>query len=128
MAEALLRQMAGDRFEIHSAGTTPTEVHPMTRQVLAEIGTDASGLEAKGVDRFLGKVALNFAIIVCAKAQESCPRIYPFAVQTLYWPFDDPAAFEGSGEERLQKFRAVRDEIGDRIRVWLTELPPVTVG
>ena len=122
MAEALLRRMAGDLFEVYSAGSIPTEVHPMTRQVLDELGIDTGSLEAKGVDRFLGRMAVNFAIIVCARVQESCPRIFPFALQILYWPFDDPVSFQGSENERLDKFRAVRDEIGDRLRSWVAEV------
>lgn len=124
MAEALLRQKAAHRFEVASAGLEPTEVHPLTREVLGEIGLDASGFYAKGTREFLGRQSVRYAIIVCAPDQENCPRVFPFARQTLYWPFDDPAAHQGSPELQLAKFRRVRDEIGARIDQWLRELRP----
>lgn len=119
MAEALLRKHAGDRFEVASAGFEPTDVHPQTRAVLAEVGIDGSGLHAKGIHEFLAKVAVRHAIIVCAQAEAQCPKIYPFAGETLYWAFDDPAALEGSAELQRAKFRRVRDEIDARIQAWL---------
>lgn len=119
MAEALLRKHAGDRFEAASAGFEPTDVHPLTREVLAEVGIDGSDLSAKGLREFLAKRAVRHAIIVCAQAEAECPKIYPFAAETLYWAFDDPAAREGSPELQRAKFRRVRDEIDERIQAWL---------
>lgn len=119
MAEALLRKHAGDRFEVASAGFEPTEVHPLTRAVLAEVGIDGSHLHAKGIHEFLAKVPVRHAIIVCAQAEEQCPKIYPFAGETLYWAFDDPGVLKGSPELQLAKFRRVRDEIDRRIQAWL---------
>lgn len=124
MAEALLRQEAGHRFEVASAGLEPTEVHPLAREVLGEIGLDATDLYAKGTREFLGRQSVRYAIIVCAQDQENCPRVFPFARQTLYWPFDDPAAPQGSRELQLAKFRRVRDEIATRIGQWLRDLGP----
>ncbi len=105
MAEALLREHAGDRFEAYSAGLEPTEVHPLTLHVLGEVGIETASLRAKSTRSFLGKVSIRYPIIVCSKAAEACPRIYPFALQTLYWPFEDPAAFQGSPREQLKIFR-----------------------
>jgi arsenate reductase len=122
MAEVLLRHAAGERFDVLSAGHSPTEVHPLTRQVLADIGLDSSGLHAKGLDLFLAKVSIAYAIIVCDRAEDDCPRLYPFALQTLYWPFDDPTQAEGSMAERLHAFRTVRDQIQRRIEQWLDAL------
>jgi arsenate reductase len=122
MAEAFLRHYAGDRFEVLSAGLAPTQVHPLTRQVLAETGLDPSGLQAKGLNDFLGKVHIQYAIIVCDQAEEHCPHLYPFALQTLYWPFDDPTQAEGSREYQLHIFRTVRDQIAHRVRAWLFAL------
>jgi arsenate reductase (thioredoxin) len=119
MAEALLRKHAGDRFEAASAGFEPTDVHPHTRTVLAEIGIDGSGLRAKPLHEFLARQAVRHAIIVCAGAEEQCPKIYPFAGETLYWAFDDHAAAAGSAELQLATFRRVRDEIDTRIQAWL---------
>jgi arsenate reductase len=119
MAEALLRKHAGDRFDACSAGLRPKEkVHPLTLRALNEVGLDTDALCAKSVDSFLGKVQIR-AVVVCEKAQESCPRIYPFALQTLYWPFKDPAAATGTEEERLEKFREVRDQINEKLAHWL---------
>ena len=119
MAEALLRKHAGDRFEAASAGFEPTDVHPLTREVLAEVGIDGSDLSAKGLREFLARRAVRHAIIVCAQAEAECPKIYPFAGETLYWAFDDPAALEGPPELQRAKFRQVRDEIDTRIQAWL---------
>ena len=123
LAEALLRKYAGDRFEAASAGFEPTEVHPLTRTVLAEIGLDGSRLHAKALRDFLARQAVRHAIIVCAQAEEQCPKIYPFSGETLYWAFDDPTAPESSPELQLAKFRRVRDEIDARIRAWLRTPP-----
>jgi arsenate reductase (thioredoxin) len=122
MAEALLRHYAGERFEVLSAGYAPTEVHPLTRQVLADVGIDASGLRAKSLDHFLAKVSLAYAIIVCDQGEDGCPRLYPFALHTLYWPFEDPTEAKGSTAERLRTFRSVRDQIDRRLQAWLEAL------
>jgi arsenate reductase (thioredoxin) len=121
MAEVLLRHYASDRFEIASAGLAPTAVHDFTRQVLAEIGMDTSTLHAKSLGEFLGKVRLQYAIIVCEPTEEHCPQLYPFALQTLYWPFADPTQAQGSRTQRLQKFREVRDQIAMQLRDWLQQ-------
>jgi arsenate reductase len=127
MAEALLRHHAGDRFEVHSAGMEPKGVNPLTLRVLEEIGVDTQGLTSKSTGDFLGKTRVHHAIIVCDKAQQSCPRIQPFANATHYWPFPDPAAAQGSEEERLEVFREVRDQIEGKIRGWVAEMPATAV-
>ena len=132
MAEALLRHAAGDRFQACSAGLEPKPINPLTLRVLEEAGVATDGLRSKDASEFLGRVSVHCAIFVCDKAQQSCPRIYPFALQSLYWPFEDPAAFHGSTEEKLAKFREVRDQIDHQIHVWLRAmghgLPDVTQG
>jgi arsenate reductase len=122
MAEALLRHLAGDRFEVYSAGLEPTAVHPLTRQVLTEAGIDGSGLQAKRVNEFLGKASIQYAIVVCTEAEWQCPRLFPFAVGNVRWPFEDPVQVSGTDAERLAAFRGVRDAIEARLRSWLTEL------
>jgi len=119
MAEALLRHEAGGNFEVLSAGLEPKSVHPLTLQVLREAGVSTDGLYAKGTDMFLGKLAIRYAVVVCDKAQQSCPRIYPFANHMLYWPFEDPAAAGGTEEQKLAKFREVRDQINTKIKSWM---------
>jgi arsenate reductase len=125
MAEALLRHYAGERFEVLSAGAMPTEVHPLTRQVLADIGLDPSGLYAKNLVDFFAKVSIAYAIILCDQAEDDCPRLYPFALRTLHWPFDDLTQAGGSTAERLRTFHIVRDQIDRCLRAWLDTLEDI---
>ncbi len=124
MAEAFLRKYAGDRFNVYSAGLDPTELHPMTRQVMQEVGLDLDDQYAKGVETYLGKLLVSYLIIVCETANSRCPRTWPgLEIQKrLFWPFDDPVAAEGSEEERLRKFRQVRDQIEQRIKSWFEDI------
>ena len=116
MAEGFLRQMAGDRFDVFSAGTDPAEhVHPLAVEVMAEKGIDISGNQPTDVGKYLGRMAVRYLIIVCAGANERCPRIFPGMLNRLFWPFDDPARFEGTPEATLEAFRSVRDQIESRI-------------
>jgi arsenate reductase len=117
MAEGLLRHEGGDRFEVFSAGTKPSHVRPEAIAVMAEIGLDISGHRSKSVDEFVGQ-NLDFVITVCDNAKETCP-VFPGAVQRLHWPFEDPAAVEGSEEVRKAAFRRIRDRIHGRIMVFL---------
>ena len=128
MAVALLRRRVGGSFEIYSAGLHPTEVHPLTHCVLNEVGIETSTLRAKGIKELLGKITVRYAIIVCSKAAEACPHIYPFALQVLNWPFEDPAASEGTPAERLAVFRKTRDLIDSRLCAWLEELEEQATG
>ena len=115
MAEGFLRKYAGDRFEVFSAGLEPGFINPLTIQVMEEKGMDMSGYYSKGLDQFLGKVHFAYLITVCSRADEKCP-IFPGMGQRLHWPFEDPAAFQGSPEEKLAKFRQVRDEIEAKVK------------
>lgn len=121
MAEALLRRDAGDRFDIYSGGLKPQEIHPLTLRVLDEIGIATAGLRSKDLGQFLGKVTINYAVIVCEAAHDDCPRLHPFSVQQMYWPFADPAAAQGTEDEQLSVFREVRDAIAGRVQHWLQE-------
>ena len=120
MAEALLRHYAPNRFEVYSAGLEPKGINPYTIRVMDEIGLDVSGGHSKDVMEFLGKVHMGYVITVCSNAEARCP-IFPFSTQRLYWPFEDPAAFQGTAEEKLSKFREVRDLIDQRTQSWLRE-------
>jgi arsenate reductase len=123
MAEALLRRHTGDRFEVYSAGYEPTDINPFTRRVMAEVGLDLNGQYAKGVKEYLGKINFAYVIIVCDRAEKTCPTAFPsISRQRLFWPFEDPAAVERTEEEKLAKFREIRDQIDQRIRQWLNEL------
>ncbi|MFN7037851.1 MAG: arsenate reductase ArsC, partial [Bellilinea sp.] len=121
MAEALLRKYAADHFEVFSAGLEPKGLNPYTVKVLEEIGVDTSQHYSKTLDSFIGKVHFGYLITVCSKAEENCP-IFPGMGMRMHWPFEDPAAFVGSEEETLQKFREIRDQIDARVREWLKEM------
>jgi arsenate reductase len=121
MAEALLRRHCGDLFDVYSAGLVPKKIHPYTRQVLAEIGLDMAGQYAKDLGIYMGRMHFGYMITVCSRAEEQCP-IFPGMGVRLYWPFEDPAAAEGTEEEVLAVFRRVRDEIDARVIAWLQEL------
>ena len=123
MAEALLKKHAGDRFEVYSAGFEPTDINPFTRQVMEEVGLDLGGQYSKGVKEYLGKINFAYVISVCARAEKICPTAFPSILrQRLFWPFEDPVAFKGTDEEKLAKFREIRDQIDRRILQWLSEL------
>jgi arsenate reductase len=122
MAEALLRHRAGERFDVFSGGHRPGPVNPLTFQVLQEVGIETRGLTSKSLNEFMGKRAIRYAVFVCERTEPDCPHIYPFALQTLYWPFEDPAAVQGELPDRLAAFRKARDEIDARLCEWLVEL------
>lgn len=121
MAEAFLRKYSDDRFEVYSAGLKPSTVNPLTIQVMEEIGFDMTGHHAKSVRDFLGWSNFSTIITVCAKVEENCPSTFPGRPTKLAWSFEDPAAFEGSDEAKLEKFREVRDQIDAKIQDWLKE-------
>lgn len=126
MAEALLRHLGGDRFEVYSAGTSPkAAIFPPVVEAMREIGLDISGQKPKGVEAFLGRLHFEKVIIVCDGAERNCPSIFG-ASQRLFWPFDDPAAATGFDEEVLAVCRRIRDEISDRIADWLKDQPTVS--
>lgn len=120
MAEALLRKHAGHLFDIFSTGLDPRPIPPETYQAMEEIGLDISQQKPTNILNFLGKKYFHYVITVCSNAESRCP-IFPGALYRLYWPFEDPAKAVGSKEERLKKFREVRDQIEARILAWLRE-------
>lgn len=120
MAEGILRAWGGDRYEAHSAGTEATSVRPEAISAMAELGIDIGGQESKAVQRYSG-AAFDIAVTVCEDANEACP--YFPAKRNLHWGFDDPAAVDGTEDERLAAFRRVRDEIATRIRGELLDRP-----
>lgn len=124
MAEGLLRHMAGEYIEPLSAGLEPgSEVHPLAVRVMAEIGIDISDQRPKAVDVYLGKKMIHYLIVVCNKAQSTCPRIWPGLPdeKRYYWPVSDPAEITGSTEEKLAVFREVRDELREKLISWMNE-------
>jgi arsenate reductase len=124
MAEALLKHVAGDRFEVESAGLEPGKLNPLAVEVMGEIGIDISQNITKSVFDFYkqGK-RYDYVITVCDESQaQRCP-VFPgtTATRRIHWSFDDPASFQGSWEKKLEKTRRVRDQIKQRIEIWLKE-------
>ena len=109
MAEGLLRHELGEGYEIFSAGTNPRPIRSEAIEVMRELGIDISGQRSKHVDEFFGQ-HFDYVLTVCDNAKESCP-IFPDKTVTFHHNFEDPAAFQGSHEERLALYRRVRDEI-----------------
>lgn len=122
MAEAFLRQLGGEDFQAFSAGLEPKGLNPLTVRVMNEVGLDMSGHRSKGINEYLGKEHFHYLVTVCHDAEQNCPRIWPGVHARLHWSFEDPAAFEGTEEEKLEKFRQVRDQIRERIIAWVNEL------
>lgn len=114
MAEALLRHHGGGRFEVHSAGTAPKGLNPLTLHVLAESGIDATFARSKSTDEFLGQ-SFDYVVTVCDQARQSCP-VFPGVHESLHWGYEDPAAAQGTDDERLAVFRRVFIQIAERIK------------
>ena len=116
MAEGLLRHDAGNVYEVFSAGTKPTQVRPEAISVMREVGIDISGHHSKSVDEFAGQ-GFDYVITVCDNAKESCP-VFPVKTKRIHWSIEDPAAAQGSEQERLAAFRRVRDELRARLQAF----------
>jgi arsenate reductase len=113
MAEGLLRQFGGDRFEAFSAGTEATKVRPLAIRAMHKLGIDISGQESKTLDRYLDQ-RFDAVITVCDQANESCPVFFGAKVR-VHWSFPDPSRATGTEDEQLAVYRHVRDAIGQRI-------------
>jgi arsenate reductase len=112
MAEGLLRDLAGDRFEVFSAGTIASFVRPQAIAVMNELGIDISNHRSKAVEEFLNS-DFDYVITVCDHANQHCPT-FPGRVERIHWSVDDPVG-SGSGAEELMAFRRARDELRERI-------------
>jgi arsenate reductase (thioredoxin) len=113
MAEGLLRHLASDRYEAHSAGTEATLVRPLAIRAMAELGVDISAQYSKTLERYLGE-HFEVLITVCDQATEACPA-FPGARRRLHWSLPDPSKATGTEAEQLDAYRAVRDDIRGRI-------------
>ena len=117
MAEAIVRHRGGDAFEVHSAGTEPRGVNPLTLRVLADAGIDASWARSKSVTEYLGQ-QFDYVVTVCDEARQACP-VFPGVHESLHWGYEDPAEAEGTEAERLAVFRRVFLQLGERISQFL---------
>jgi arsenate reductase len=114
---ALLRQMAGDAFEVYSAGTAPKGINPFTVRVLSAAGIDISGDRSKHVSEYEGQ-SFDYVITVCDAAAEQCP-VFPGAPQRIHWSFVDPAAVTGSDDEKLAAFQRTLREMQTRLTTFI---------
>ena len=118
MGEALLRHSGGPAFEVHSAGTEPKGINPLTERVLDEAGIDHSWARSKSVNEYLGQ-SFDYVITVCDQARQACP-VLPGVHETLHWGYEDPAAVEGTEAERLAAFRSTLTMMSGRIQSFIT--------
>ena len=121
MAEGFLRHLTGDRFEVASAGTEATRVHPLAIRAMQEVGIDIRAHRSKTVDSLLGD-PWDYVITVCDSANERCP-LFPGHTRRIHWSFEDPSQATGSEAERLITFRRARDQIQERLHAWLATRP-----
>lgn len=121
MAEAFLRYYGGDQYEAYSAGLEPRGINPLTEKVMAEKEITLGNQYSKDLGEYLGKVHFSYLITVCSNAEERCPRTFPGVSRRISWEFDNPAEIDGGVEDKLVKFRIVRDQIEEKVKIWLGE-------
>lgn len=119
MAEGFLRALAGDRFDVVSAGNDDTPLDPEAVAVMREVGVDISGQETKAVDRFLGR-RFNYVVSMCDREKERTCPIFPGAIWRLQWDLED-ASRDVTREERRTALRRVRDDIRLRVAAFVEE-------
>jgi arsenate reductase len=117
MAEGFLRQSAGHRFEVYSAGTEPKGLSSITVEVMHEVGIDVSGHRSKSVEEFLGE-EFDYVITVCDVARAACPK-FDRSKRQLHWSITDPAELEAAGVVSIEAFRAARDELRVRLEEFI---------
>ena len=113
MAEGYLRHVAGEKYDVLSAGISPKGMNPLAVEAMNEIGIDISRQQSKDVREYLG-TPIQYVITVCDNAKEHCP-IFPGTFKFLHWGLHDPAAARGDHDEKLEIFRRVRDELAHHI-------------
>lgn len=121
IAEAYLKYMGQDNFDVFSAGLTPEPIHPLVETVMAEEGISLKGQTAKSIDLYLGKQPFDHIIIVCQEGEAECPKLYPFALHVERWSLSDPAEVTGDKNDVLEAFRHTRDQIKHRMQNWLIQ-------
>ncbi|MFN7922069.1 MAG: arsenate reductase ArsC [Bryobacteraceae bacterium] len=120
MGEGLFRDELGEIYRVDSAGTKPSFVRPEAIAAMREIGVDISGHRSKSVDEFAGQ-QFDYVVTVCDNARDACP-VFPGALNRIHWSFEDPAAAQGTEEERVAEFRRIRNQIHERVRAFARAL------
>jgi len=113
MAEGIMRDLAGNAFEVFSAGSHPSRVHPMSIAILAEWGINISHHTSDSIDQYLDN-EIDIVITVCDNANEICP-IFPGDVKRIHWSIDDPFHGWGDEEQFKNRYRETRNDIKNRI-------------
>lgn len=123
MAEAFLKQVASDKFEVESAGLEPGTLNPVVIEVMKEIGIDVSGNKTKSVFDFYkqGK-QYEYVITVCDESQSGACPVFPGGGERIHWGFEDPSSFIGTHKEKLEKTRKVRDKIKETLGNWISSV------
>ena len=121
MAEGLLRHLAGDRFQVFSAGVEPSRLHPMSVLAMDELGIDIRSQQSDDVNDYLDE-GIDIVISVCDHAAETCPT-FPGPVQRIHWSVQDPFHGWDVDEGRLDEYRAARDDLRQRIREFIKTTP-----
>ena len=119
IAHGLLENMAGDKFEVFSAGSHPSQVHPMSTKIMEEIGIDISHHKSDFIDDYL-RTGVEIVITVCDNANEICP-VFPGNVERFHWSIEDPFKGWDFDETQTQSFRDTREEIKKRIIKFLED-------
>lgn len=118
MAEELFKLESSEAWQADSAGSNPAGyVHPMAITAMGELGCDLSNHQSQHLDEFTSNT-YDLVVTVCDNAKESCP-VFPNATRTVHWPFEDPAYAVGTDDEKMIEFRRIRDQIRERIRLFL---------
>ena len=119
MAEGLLRDMAGDRFEVFSAGSHPSRLHPASIIVMAELEIDISNHSADSIDKYLDK-DIDIVITVCDNARQVCP-VFSGNVKRIHWSIDDPFHGWGAEPSDLIPYREIREILKDRLESFINQ-------
>ncbi len=119
MAEAFLKSIGGERFEVESAGIEPGKLNPLVVESMRRIGIDISENRTKDVFEFIKKgTPFSYVVTVCDETSaERCP-IFPGFVQRLHWGFPDPSVLQGTDDEKLEEIGKIRDAIRAKVTEW----------
>ena len=120
MTEGFLKNLAEALFEIVSAGTYPSHVHPLAIKVMQEKDIDISQQSSKNVNQFINQ-HFDDVITLCDSAKQSCP-LFPGKYRYIHWDFEDPAALEGDEDRKINKFREIRDKIEKKIKEYINQI------
>ncbi len=120
MAEAFVKKIGSDKYNVYSAGFKPTKVHPLTKKVMEEIGFNLTDHYSKDLKEYLGDIHFDVVITLCKQANNLCP-IIPGIEKKILWEIEDPSKFNESNEKKIEKFREIRDIIEEKIQIFLRE-------